>query len=262
MYLLFYLISFCACVVGAICGIGGGIIIKPVLDASGALPVTMINFLSGATVLAMTLYSVMRARIAGDLRVEAKTGTPLAIGSAMGGLLGKELFDMVQGLFPSTDTVGAVQAVVLLAITAGTMVYTLKKAGIATLRISGVPVCLAVGGLLGVMSSFLGIGGGPINLVVLMYLFSMGTKEAAQNSLYIILFSQATSTVRSLMTGGALGIDPLLLVGMIACGILGGVVGRTVNKRLDDARVDKLFVGLMVVIMLICVYNAARYTVL
>ncbi|MEI3183290.1 MAG: sulfite exporter TauE/SafE family protein [Lachnospiraceae bacterium] len=39
------------------------------------------------------------------------------------------------------------------------------------------------------MSSFLGIGGGPINLVVLLYFFSMDTKAAAQNSLYIILFS-------------------------------------------------------------------------
>ena len=50
------------------------------------------------------------------------------------------------------------------------------------------------------MSSFLGIGGGPINLVVLFYFFSMETKTAAQNSLYIILFSQITSLLTTLIT--------------------------------------------------------------
>ena len=55
MYLLVLAISFFACTVGAICGIGGGIIIKPVLDATGVADVATINFLSGCTVLAMTL---------------------------------------------------------------------------------------------------------------------------------------------------------------------------------------------------------------
>ena len=53
-------------------------------------------------------------------------------------------------------------------------------------------VCVAVGLTLGIMSSFLGIGGGPINLVVLYFFFSMETKVAAQNSLYIILIFQIT----------------------------------------------------------------------
>ncbi|MFR9254508.1 MAG: hypothetical protein ACLVJ6_02695 [Merdibacter sp.] len=50
MYALFFLISFGASIIGAICGIGGGIIIKPVMDAFGALDVSIINFLSGCTV--------------------------------------------------------------------------------------------------------------------------------------------------------------------------------------------------------------------
>lgn len=32
---LFFLICFMACLLGAICGIGGGMIIKPALDAIG-----------------------------------------------------------------------------------------------------------------------------------------------------------------------------------------------------------------------------------
>lgn len=40
-YLLFLIVNFLASVVGAICGIGGGVIIKPVLDLFGLASVWM-----------------------------------------------------------------------------------------------------------------------------------------------------------------------------------------------------------------------------
>lgn len=45
------------------------------------------------------------------------------------------------------------------------------------------------------------------------------------------------------------------IVGAI-CGIGGGIVGRKLNKRLSNAAVDKLFIGLMVLIVAICVFNS------
>ena len=42
------------------------------------------------------------------------------------------------------------------------------------------------------------------------------------------------------------------------CGIGGGIVGRRLNKKVDNRAVDKLFIGLMVLIVAICVYNAVR----
>ena len=54
IYAVFFGVSFLASIVGAICGIGGGVIIKPVLDAFGVLDVSAISFLSGCTVLAMS----------------------------------------------------------------------------------------------------------------------------------------------------------------------------------------------------------------
>lgn len=72
--LLFALVSFAASVVGAICGIGGGMIIKPTLDIFGWVSVSTISFLSGCTVLAMSCYSVWRLVLAGKKRVNLKTG--------------------------------------------------------------------------------------------------------------------------------------------------------------------------------------------
>lgn len=259
LYLIFLGVSFGASVVGAICGIGGGVLIKPILDAFGVLSVASISFLSGCTVLSMSFYSVLKARLSKESLVDLKTGTPLAIGAAIGGVTGKMMFQYLSDMFTNKDQVGAIQAVCLLMITLGTMIYTLKKDQIKTLHVQNPLVCIAIGLVLGICSSFLGIGGGPINLVVLFYFFSMDTKTAAQNSLYIILFSQITSLVNTLITHTVPEFEVGLLILMVGGGILGGAAGRIVNKRMDVNMVNKLFIGLMAVIMLICAYNIYQF---
>lgn len=259
MYIIFFLVSFLASIAGAICGIGGGIIIKPVMDAFGILDVSLINFLSGCTVLSMSAYSVAKAKIAKDSIINMKTGTPLAIGAAVGGLVGKELFTYVSSLFETPNTAGAVQAAILMIITFGTLLYTLNKNKIKTYHITNIVICFFIGMILGICSSFLGIGGGPINLVVLYFFFTMKTKEAAQNSLYIILFSQTTSLVRTLFTTDLTSISLILIIGMIISGILGGICGRNINKKIEEHHVDKLFIILMIIIILINIFNIFKY---
>ena len=255
---IFFIVSFLASVVGAICGLGGGVVIKPVLDMLGLESVATISFLSGCTVLSMSCYSVTRALTKGDSGVDVRTGTPLAIGAALGGLAGKQLFDLLRSMFADQGMVGAVQAACLGAITLGTLIYTVNKGRIHTHRIAAPGACVAIGLVLGVMSSFLGIGGGPINLVVLYFFFSMETKTAAANSLYIILFSQLASLFTTLFTHTVPDFRwPVLLV-MVGGGVGGGIVGRILNKRMDDRLVERLFMGLMGAIIVICVYNVWR----
>ena len=258
MDILFFVVSFLSSIVGAICGIGGGVVIKPVLDMLQMGAPATINFLSGCTVLSMSLYSVGKALRAGDSRVEMSTGTPLALGAAVGGVIGKELFSAVKEYFGGSSMVGGVQAIALGIITVGTLLYTINKSRIQTHSTSNKLLCVVIGLALGIMSSFLGIGGGPINLVVLGYCFGMDTKTAAANSLYIILFSQAASLLATLITGSVPEFRIPALVLMVAGGIGGGIVGRSLNKKMDNRAVDKLFIGLMALIVVICVYNTVR----
>lgn len=116
---------------------------------------------------------------------------------------------------------------------------------------------MAVGVLLGIISSFLGIGGGPINLVVLGYCFSMDSKTAAVISLYIILFSQLASLLAALISGVP-DFPPMALALMVAGGIGGGIAGRALNRKMDNQAVDKLFIILMVLIIAICIFNAMK----
>lgn len=259
MQILFFVISFLASVAGAICGIGGGVIIKPVLDLLGLASVATISFLSGCTVLTMSFYSVGKSMLAKERAVDLKTGTPLAIGAAVGGVIGKQLFTYVKSLFENANTVGAVQAFCLLLVTLGTLIYTVNKEHVRTKQTTNLAACLVIGLVLGIMSSFLGIGGGPINLVVLFYFFSMDTKTAAANSLYIILFSQLTNLLSTLVTATVPAFTLPVLALMVAGGLLGGMAGRVVNKRIDNAGVNRLFIGLMGVIIVISAYNTWQY---
>ena len=257
--ILFSAVSLFASIIGAVCGIGGGVIIKPVLDAFGWASVSTISFLSSCTVLAMSSYSVTKSIGTGDRLVRLKTGTPLAIGAAIGGIVGKQLFTGIAAFFPDPDQVGAVQALCLAIITCGTLIYSLRKDKIHTYTVTSAPICILIGMALGICSSFLGIGGGPINLVVLYFFFSMDTKTAAANSLYIILFSQISSLIVTLLGGDVPDFTPFTLVVMVSGGILGGMLGRVWNRRLTNERVDQLFIILMICIVGICIYNIVHY---
>lgn len=259
MEILVLAIAFGASVVGTICGIGGGVIIKPLLDVFGIASVAEISFLSGCTVLSMSFYSVVKALSAKESLVNFKTGTPLAIGAALGGILGKNLFSALRAMAAQPEQVGGYQAVCLAIVTAATLVYTLNKKNIKTMQVTHPAVCVTAGLALGVMSSFLGIGGGPVNLVVLYFLFSMETKAAAQNSLYIILISQITSLLTSIITASVPQFHASWLFTMVLGGIAGGMAGRKVNKKLNTAMVDKLFAWLILVIIGISCYNAWHF---
>ena len=117
-----------------------------------------------------------------------------------------------------------------------------------------------IGLFLGFLSSFLGIGGGPINLVVLFFFFSMNTKAAAENSLYIIFFSQAANLISGIAAGSVPEFRAEVLVLMAAGGIAGGILGRSLNKKMEEKTVDKLFIGLMVAIILINLYNVFKFS--
>ncbi len=256
MQILFnFLVAILATTIGGISGVGGGVIIKPVMDAVSGLPVATISFLSGCTVLAMTITSMVRS-IGGEVKVEPRRGTLLAIGAAVGGIVGKQLFDLVKDAGGSAVSVA--QQVLMILLTLGVLAYTLNRPRIRTLNVKNGVACVVIGLALGVLSSFLGIGGGPINLAVLYYFFSMDSKTAALNSLYVILFSQGASFLNTLIGQTVPEFEWPVLIVMMVGGVVGGTVGRSLSRRMDNKAVDKLFFWLLLVITGISVYNLVR----
>ena len=114
---------------------------------------------------------------------------------------------------------------------------------------------VAIGFGLGVLGSFLGIGGGPFNMAVLFLFFSMTTKIASQNSLYVILISQIAGLLWTVIRGNVPQVSALLLAGMVFFGILGSEIGRRIHTRISEKSNTRLFEAAMVLVLLICVYN-------
>ena len=245
MVLICFLVAVFACLVGKICGMGGGVIIKPVLDAMGIMSVSAIDFISGCTVIAMSCWSVGSSLVRRESCIDWSVSTPLAIGAALGGVLGKSLFSAVAGLFADATTLA-------------TLIYTVRKEKIPGRRVQNKLACALIGLGIGMLGAFLGIGGGPFNMAVLFYFFSMGTKTAAQNSLYVILISQLTGLASVFLSGSVPSVGLTLLLGMPLFGILGSEIGGRLNKKLSEKRTTTLFEGAMVLVMLICVYNFRR----
>lgn len=247
-----FLICLLATTIGGISGVGGGVIIKPVLDAASGMPVATVSFLSGCTVLAMTITSMLRSH-GDDVKVEPRRGTLLAIGAAVGGVVGKELFELVRAA--GGMTVSVAQQVMMIVLTLGVLAYTLKRSRIVARNVTHPVACICIGLILGLLSAFLGIGGGPINLAVLYYFFSMDTKTAALNSLYVILFSQIASFISTVLRGTVPEFEWSVLLVMVIGGIVGGNMGRSISKKLSNSDVDRLFFWLLIVITAISFYN-------
>ncbi|MEG0763732.1 MAG: sulfite exporter TauE/SafE family protein [Oscillospiraceae bacterium] len=259
--IIYFIICLIATTVGAISGIGGGVIIKPVFDAFSGFPVATISFLSGCTVLAMSIVSMLRAR--GDsIKIEPRRGTLLAVGAAVGGVAGKQIFEYIASLAANDGLVGVVQSIIMILLTLGVLIYVLNKSKITTHNMQNALLCALIGLFLGIMSAFLGIGGGPINLVVLYFCFSMDTKTAALNSIYIILISQITSFASTIITGKLPQMNLFVLFVMVLGGILGGFIGRAFNKKMSAKQVDTLFLCLLIAIIGISIYNFYKFACL
>jgi len=260
MAILYFFISLGASIVGAISGIGGGVIIKPVLDGVGSFDVSTISFLSGSTVLSMTTVTLIRSRNS-SVSLNRRVGSLLAAGGVAGGLLGKHLFDIIRSGFGNDRVIGATQSMLLIIMTVGVLFFTIFKDRIKPFHRDGHLFTLFIGLMLGGIASFLGIGGGPINLAVLYFFFSMDSKTAALSSIFIIFFSQITSLIFTVSTGNVPPFNPTVLTLMIAGGIGGGIAGSHLSGRLSHKGVDRLFCWVLGLIILICVYNFVGWMV-
>lgn len=259
IYIVCVAVTLLACFLGRICGMGGGVIIKPVLDSLGIMDVASINFLSGCTVLTMSAYSIINKLVKKQKLEGGVQAIFMGIGAAIGGILGKNAFAFAAKAFGSANQAGGVQAIVLFICVLGTYVYTCKKDSIKSYHVTNPLACIIIGLLLGGFSSFLGIGGGPFNMAVLFLFFSMEAKVAAVISLCVILISQATSLGITLIEGNVPGFSIGILIAMAVSGIAGSFIGEKINNRMDNAKVTKLFKVTMGIIMIVCVYNAYRF---
>ncbi len=250
---LYFLIIVVANAVGSVSGMGGGVIIKPVLDFVGHDSVVAISFYSTVAVFTMSLVSTIRQVQAGR-KIQWQQVAYLALGSVFGGYLGNQTFEFLLKRATQTSQVTLIQIAVTVALLVFAMIYTRYE----NLHWSkqGALWYSAVGLSLGFFASLLGIGGGPINVSLLMLVFAMPIKEATVYSIATIFCSQLTKLVTIAWGTGFARYDLSILVYIVPAAIVGGLLGARMSRLLSDQAVRRVFQWVVLLVIGINLYNA------
>lgn len=253
---LYFFIALICTFAGAITGMGGGVVIKPVLDMMGDFDSASIGALSSITVLAMSVTTFIRQ--AGKKRQTSIVKLlVLGISSAGGGALGQYIFEIMTQGASNAHTIKIIQNSILLFLIVCIFFYMLFRAKIKPLHLNNIAFYILVGLVLGILSSFLGIGGGPMNVAILMLLFGMEIKEATFASIVTIMFAQIAKVVTILIGGGFGSYDLSMLPYMVIAGVVGGLMGSIVGKKISGKITAVAFNIMQLAVMVICIVNIA-----
>jgi hypothetical protein len=256
-YLLYFLIAVGATTVGSLTGMGGGIIIKPVMDMLGAFDAQTIGVLSSLTVFSMSVVSIGK-QMMGGIRIPFDAAIPLAVGSVAGGLAGERLLRLCVTVLQNNQMVTVVQNGVLALLISSVIVYMRNQRRIRSFQLRGVRISALVGLFLGLCSSFLGIGGGSVNVALVILLFSFDIKTATLCSLITIFFAQLSKLGAVALSTGFAVFDLRAAPVMIAGAIAGGFIGGGLNRRCREEAVERTFSLVQLLVLGIAIANVIK----
>ena len=258
MHIIIYsIIVLCATMIGAITGLGGGIIIKPAFDFVGIDTTSMISVYSTVAVFTMCLVSIYKRSKQG-FHVKKQISLGRALGSIVGGKIGYViLLHAVESW--GSQAVSATQSVILFLLLGGIILFTLNKESIRTLEVSNLVAIVTIGLTVGMISVYLGIGGGPLNIALLVYFFSMKAKDAAAYSILMIFFAQIIKMGTVIRDFEKYNNVSLVILAIAIFAVLGGWVGTKIQSKLTHEAVEKLYLGLMAILVFMTAFNVFKF---
>lgn len=223
-------------VLGAILGLGGGVVVVPALEF--VLPrfgyevsISQAVAISQIGVLAVGLSGAASYLQQGLVR--ARTGYLLAPYTILGGAVGSFL-----GLVLPAKVVATVFAALLL-YSAYNLLRGVKRTEDEHAASPLVPPAM---GFAGVMSGLLGVGGGTVQVPVLNLLAGLPIREAIATSTFIMGLT-AVGNALVYQAGGLL--DVRVAAGVALGVLLGAKAGATLQSRIPAAQLKVLFSGLL-----------------
>lgn len=242
-----------ATLLGAFVGLGGGVVIKPVLDVIGAHPLEQISFLSSCAVFAMSAASMAR-HIKNKTPIRASVVLLVATGSVAGGLCGNALFSFAMQVTGKPALVQGLQSAILTICLACVILSVVVKH--RTFQVTNPAAILFSGFLLGTAAAFLGIGGGPVNVAFLTLFFSFTMKDAAVYSVAVIFFSQCSNLLATGGKTGFAGYDLKILLIVLPCAVFGGLAGAALNRKCEESSIQRVFVLAVSAVACLSLYNS------
>lgn len=241
-FFLYLVIGLGSAIIGALIGVGGGFLMVPCFSFMG-LTKDYAPVLSLFVILFMALSASLK--YGREKLINYRLGLFYASFSVIGAFLGAYFLHIVNNLvfkiiFSCLAVVVGIQLV-------------LKRAEIKDQAQNGSTKSqysyywvILWGVLTGIVSSFLGIGGGLIAVPVL-YLFFLETMHVAiATSLFIMIFTASVGTLQHALLG-YLDVS-LVLIGLVVVigAIIGSQIGSMIQLRLKGRTLQLLFGGFMI----------------
>ena len=252
MGIIYSVVILLACVLGAIVGIAGGVFIRPIFDAIGYHNVMNISFLASSAILTMAVVSTVK-KVQDGTKIEVGTALLISMGAVLGGMFGNLTLEYLLSIFPLEANVQRIQIVLTVIVLSLALFFTAKTT--STYQIKNKGVTFIVGVILGAVAVFLGIGGGPINVPVLIIFFSMPIKTATAYSIVIVFFSHLSRLVTMGITVGFGYFDLPILAYVIPAAAVGGFIGAKFSKIFSGDTVKKLFMAALSAVILLNIVN-------
>lgn len=240
MSLLLFASGFGAGGLGALLGIGGGVILVPLLSLAFGVPLTHAVAISLACVIGSSTGAA--ASYVRDHRVDVRLGMKLEIFTVAGAILGA----FIAPLLP-TSALQILFALMLIPAAHAMLrpapadeVSTLPEAGARNLPL-GYAASFGAGGL----SAVLGIGGGPIKVPVMTMLMGVPFKVASATSNFMI----GVTASASVFIYYSRGLLDLSIATPTVLGVMGGAwLGSRLMPHIATRSLKRLFAVLLVVL--------------
>ena len=218
-------------------GIGGGIVLVPLLAYLGGLPFHTATTVSVVHVLVSSVSGVHRHHRLGS--IYGRVALQLGISSAATAAL-------AAALAPAIPSHWLQVAFFALLVVSAVVLALPKRRSPADLVVepSAAPT-VAIGMAAGSVTGLLGAGGGFFMLPLMIYVLRMRTKVAIGTSLAAIVLGSLSGALSKLVTGQ---IDYWLTATVILGGALGAQLGALTSARLPAVALRRLLFALLVVI--------------
>ena len=216
-------LGFAAGILGSMIGLGGGIIVVPVLTFFGFPPTLSASnslFAAFSNAVSSTL-SYSRQK-----RVDYSLGLKLGLLTIPGTML---------GAYVSSDVAPEIFKILfgLILVLSAVYIFVRKRIETKEKTINIEIMIFAIGAsfFAGIISSFFGIGGGILFVPLMVVGMGMSMKKAAPTSQFILLFASFSGVV----VHSLLGHPDFIQGGLLACGsFIGGLVGARLSLEIRE----------------------------
>jgi hypothetical protein len=224
-------LGFVAGVIGSIIGLGGGIVIVPVLTILG-IPHTMAS--SSSLFAAFSNSVASTASYAKQKRIDYKNGLRLGLFSIPGTILGAILSGQA-----TPDAFKVLFGIVLVVSCYYLFVKRNLESRQSVISAKMLVISSGISFFAGILSSFFGIGGGVVFVPLMIVGLGLAVKNATATSQLILMFSSASGMITHALLGHAqFEYAALLSVGAFA----GGLVGARLSLEIKENKIRLLIV--------------------